>query len=89
MKHYQFNFSLPTGNVVANIAAMESEISIKGALNNALKHKEIRIKDVCRSSSGDSFYASFYWKKGAANDAPSLSYGEDLGPIFLDEGDYK
>jgi hypothetical protein len=89
MKHFKFNFSLPTGEVVANVAAQEKEISIKGALNNALKHTEVRIKDVCRSSSGDSFYASWYWKKGAANDAPSITYGEDLGQIFLDEGDYK
>lgn len=89
MKNFKFSFSLPTGNVVANIAAMESEISIKGALNNALKHTEVRIKDVCRSSSGDNFYASWFWKKGAANDAPSITYGEDLGVIFLDERDYK
>ena len=89
MKHFKFTFPLPTGEVVAEIASMESEISIKGALNNALKHSEVRIKEVHRSSSGDSFYAAFFWKKGAANDAPSISYGEDLGPIFLDEGDYK
>ena len=89
MKHYKFLFSLPTGEVTANIAARESGLSIKGALNNALKFSEVRIKDVNRSSSGDNFYASFYWKKGAANDAPSIAYAEDLGEIFLDEGDYK
>lgn len=89
MKHFKFLFSLPTGEVTANIAAVESEISIKGALNNALKYTEVRVKEVCRSSSGDNFYASYYWKKGAANDAPSVSYGEDLGTIYLDEGDYK
>lgn len=89
MKHFKFQFPLPTGEVTANIAALESEISIKGALNNALKHTEIRVKEVCRSSSGDSFYASWFWKRGAANDAPSISYGEDLGVIYIDEGDYK
>ena len=89
MKHFKFNFSLPTGEVTANIAALESEISIKGALNNALKHTEVRVKEVRRSSSGDSFYAAFFWKKGAANDAPSIAYAEDLGQIYLDEGDYK
>jgi len=89
MRNYKFSFSLPTGEVTANIASMESEISIKGALNNALKYTEVRVKEVCRSSSGDNFYAAFFWKKGAANDAPSLSYAEDFGPIYLDEGDYK
>ena len=89
MKHFKFNFSLPTGEVTANIAALESELSIKSALNNALKYTEVRVKEVCRSSSGDNFYAAFFWKKGASTDAPSLSYAEDLGPIYVDEGDYK
>ena len=89
MKHYKFSFSLPTGNVAANIAALESEISIKGALNNALKYTDVRIKEVRRSNGGDNFYAAFFWKKGSANDLPSISYGEDLGQIYLDEGDYK
>lgn len=89
MKHYKFSFSLPTGNVVANIAALESEISIKGALNNALKDTDVRIKEVKFSKEWGYFSASWYWKRGASTDLPSISYGEDLGPIYVDEGDYK
>lgn len=88
IKHFRFTFPLPTGKVVANIAAMDQEMSIKGALNNALKDTEVRIKEVNFSKEWGYFSASYVWKKGASTDRPSTSLSEDLGQIFLDEGDY-